>query len=176
MYVVNAPLNGETYTYDTQKVHTLLLTFISEYPDMEAIVRTATQDDGKEAYLAMANRFEGTGALTVEILDAEQIIKEIFYSGEKKPNMYWEKFEKELKYAYSVVDRRAGRIVHDDVTKLRTLLNDKIKADFLKTTVAVLKIQLGSMPLTLTFQNALDSIRNEVNNHIRDHGGRFCTT
>ena len=48
--------------------------------------------------------------------------------------------------------------MHDDVTKLRTLLNDKIKADFLKTTVAVLKIQLGSMPLTLTFQNALDSI------------------
>ena len=72
--------------------------------------------------------------------------------------MYWEKFEKELKYAYSVVDRRAGRIVHDDVTKLRTLLNDKIKADFLKTTVAVLKIQLGSIPLTLTFQNTFDSI------------------
>ena len=34
----------------------------------------------------------------------------------------------------------------------------------------MLKIQLGSVPLVFTFQNALDSLRNEVNNYNRDNG------
>ena len=84
--------------------------------------------------------------------------------------MYWDKFEKDLKHAYAVVDQKARRIVHDDEDKLRSLVNQRIKADFLKTTNAVLKIQLGSVPLVLIFQNTLDSLRNEVNNYNRGNG------
>ena len=60
VYVAQAPLLGDTFEHDSQRVHTLILTFITEYPEMEAIVRTATQKDGRVAYQAMAARFEGT--------------------------------------------------------------------------------------------------------------------
>ena len=56
--------------------------------------------------------------------------------------MYWDKFEKDLKEAYTIIGRRAMRVVHDDESKLRSLVNERIKADFLKTTNSVLKIQL----------------------------------
>mmetsp|Transcript_8019 Transcript_8019/g.11452 ORF Transcript_8019/g.11452 Transcript_8019/m.11452 type:complete len:107 (-) Transcript_8019:1860-2180(-) len=48
-----------------------------------------------------------------------------------------------------------------------------MKSDFLSTTLAVLKIQLGRVPLTLKFQSALGSIRNEVSNYNRYNGGKF---
>ena len=81
--------------------------------------------------------------------------------------MFWDKFEKELKYAYAVVDRRAQRVVHDDEAKLRSLVNDRIRADFLKMTNSILKIQLGGVSLTLAFQSVIDSLRNEVNTYNR---------
>ena len=167
-YVIHAPLTGNVFDADTQSVHTLLLTFITDYPEVESIVRTATVDDGREAYLAMVARFEGVGAMGNDILDAEKVVKTLYYSGEKPPTMYWQKFEKDLKYAYAIVDRRAQRVVHDDESKLRSLVNERIKADFLRNTNTVLKIQLGSVPLTLTFQAALAALRNEVNAHNRD--------
>ena len=169
-YIENAPLMGEVFTSDAQSVNTLILTFITEYPEVESIVRTATQDDGRMAYLSMVSRFEGVGALSVELLEAEKVIKDLFYSGEKPPTMYWEKFEKDLKYSYAIIDRRAGQIVHDDESKLRSLVNERIRADFLKTTNSVLKIQLETVPLALTFQGALDSLRNEVNTYNRNNG------
>ena len=89
--------------------------------------------------------------------------------------MFWDKFEKDLKYAYTVVDRRAQRVFHNDEAKLRSLVNDRIRADFLKMTNSILKIQLGGVPLTLAFQSVIDSLRNEVNTYNRNNGlTKFC--
>ena len=169
-YVAHAPLVGDVYEHDTLDVHTLILTFLTEYPEVESIVRTATQDNGRDAYMAMVQRFEGVGALAVDLLDAEKVVRELFYGGEKPPTMYWDKFEKDLKHAYAVIDKKARRVVHDDPAKLRSLVNERIKADFLKSTNSVLKIELGKVPLTLTFQNALNALRNEVNIFNRAQG------
>ena len=117
-YVEHAPLFGDAYDADTQSVHTLILTFLTSYPEMESIVRTATENDGREAYLALAARFEGVGALSIELMDAEKTVKDLYYSGEKPPTMFWDKFEKELKYAYAMVDKRVQRVVYDNATKL----------------------------------------------------------
>ena len=66
-------------------------------------------------------------------------------------------------------------MVHDDQQKLRTLLTKRIKADFLATPLAVLKIQLAAVPLVLTFQSALTALRNEVTQHKKSStGGRFA--
>ena len=85
------------FDYKTQSVHTLTLSLISEYSEVESIVRTATEECGRTAYLAMVTRFEGVGAMSVDLIDAERVVKELFYSGEKSPTMYWDRFEKELK-------------------------------------------------------------------------------
>ena len=176
-YVMHAPLVGDAFDADTQNVHTLLLAFINEYPEVESIVRTATVDNGKEAYLAMIATFEGVDAMVNGIVDAEKVIKSLYYGGEKPPTMYWQKFEKDLTHAYATVDRRAQRMVYDDEAKLRSLVNKRMKAYFLKSTNRVLKIQLATVSLTLTFQAALAALCNEVNAHNRDNGlSKFKTT
>ena len=35
-YIDNAPLNGDSYEIDTQSVHTLILAFIADYPEVES--------------------------------------------------------------------------------------------------------------------------------------------
>ena len=115
-------------------MHTLILIFLTKYTEVELIVKTATQNCGREAYLAMVTRFKGVGALGIELMDAEQVIKDLFYGDEKPPTMYWDKFERDLKQAYAIVDQDARRVVYDDPAKLRSLLNHRIKANYLKTT------------------------------------------
>ena len=68
-------------------------------------------------------------------------------------------------------------MVYDDEAKLRSLVNKRMKAYFLKSTNRVLKIQLATVSLTLTFQAALAALCNEVNAHNRDNGlSKFKTT
>ena len=161
-YIANAPLVGDAFNQDTNRVYTLLLTFIQEYPECETIIRTATETNGRVAYQALVTRFEGTGALAIDLVAAESVIENLYYSGEKPPQMDWTKFEKDLKHAYAIVDRRKQRVVYDDEQKLRSLVTKRIKADFLAPTLAVLEIQLAAIPLTLTFQAALDALRSKV--------------
>ena len=117
-YIANAPLVGDTFNQDTNRVYTLLLTFITEYPECETIIRTAPESNGRIAYQALVTRFEGTGALAVDLVAAESVIENLYYSGEKPPQMDWTTFEKNLKHAYVIVDRRNGQIVYDDEQKL----------------------------------------------------------
>ena len=164
-YVENDPLVGVDYDHDSQHVLILLLRHLTEYPEAETIVRTATQNNGRVGFETLVFKFEGSGAMRVYLIAAEKTVTDLLYMGEKKPTMYWEKIEKEVKYAYSIIDRRNNRVVYDDEQQLRSLLNYRIKTDFLSTILAVLKIQLGTIPMTLTFANALKSLRNEVNIH-----------
>ena len=138
------------------------MTFITEYPECETIIRTAIESNGRVAYQVIATRFEGTGALAVDLVEAESVVENLNYSGEKPPQMDWTTFEKNLKHAYAIVDRRNGRIVYDDEQKLRSLITKRMKADFLGPTLAVLEIQLAAVPLTLSFQAALDTLCNKV--------------
>ena len=151
---------------------TLFLTFISEFTEVEAIVRTATLVDGRVAHQALVSRFEGTGALATDLIKAERTIRDLFYPGVKRPSMYWEKFEKELNHAYAILDRHYSRVVHSDDDKLRQLLNERVNADFLNTTVSVLKIELVKVPMNLSFEQAMTALRNEVNNYNRQSGVR----
>ena len=87
-YITHAPLAGDAYDIDTQSVHTLILTFITKYPEVESIVRTAAQSDDRSAYMTMVSRFEGVGALSIDLLDAEKVVKDLYHGGEKPPTMY----------------------------------------------------------------------------------------
>ena len=43
--------------------------------------------------MALKERYEGVGIHAFDIIEVEAIIIDLFYSGEKFPLMYWEKFE-----------------------------------------------------------------------------------
>ena len=69
---------------------------------------------------------------------------------------------------YVIIGRRSAQQVNNGEKKLRSLLNDRIKAAFLKTKLQVLKIKVGNTLLTLPFESMVEFIRNKVNKYIRN--------
>ena len=98
----------------------------------------------------------------MEITKAEHTINFLFYSGEKKPHMWWGEFEKELSRAFAIYQRTEGRVVHSNEMKLRILMG-KVQADFLQNVKAALNVDLSRIPMTLTYEDALATFRNAVN-------------
>eukprot|EP00980_Cylindrotheca_fusiformis_P025191 scaffold13252_cov123-Cylindrotheca_fusiformis.AAC.1 len=105
--------------------------------------------------------------LATDVIEAERIIENLFYSGERQPHMWWDRFERELKEAYAIVDRNAGRNVHEDDAKLRKLVNHRVTADFLKGAKDVLLVEMGKPNAGgMTFDMAMATFRNAVNAEI----------
>ena len=108
-YVNMALLGGSTYINDNQKVFVLLNKFIVGNDRAEAAVKALnTRTDGRMVYFAIKKHFEGEGMMQLKVQKAEAIIKNLFYSGEKKPHMWWQKFEQDLQGAYATLDKHEG--------------------------------------------------------------------
>ena len=71
-----------------------------------------------------------------------------------------------MTHAFTVYAKVEGEKVHSQNMKLRILLN-KIKADFLVHTKAGINIELTKIPMTMTYEQVLDTFRNEVNRRSR---------
>jgi hypothetical protein len=162
-YIAMAPLGGDAFAIDAAEVHTYLVNFIAGNNTAETKIQPhESVTNGRIDYIALKDHYEGVGIHANEITKAELTLKTLFYSGEKKPHMYWDLFEQELTHAYTIYDRREGRVVHSNEMKLRALIS-KVDADFLNATKAGIGIELTRIPMTMTFEQALASFRNEVN-------------
>lgn len=162
-YVAMAPLSGAAYTEDAGVVHTLLASFISGNETAEAKVQgLMDKADGRLDFKALKTHYEGVGLHAKNIIWAEKVISERYYNGERKPQMWWDKFEQELTLAYTIFDKVEKREVHSDQTKLRTLLR-KVQADFLEATKASIDVRATDHNNPITFQQALTIFRNKVN-------------
>jgi hypothetical protein len=104
----------------------------------------------------------------LDITKAELVLSSLYYSGEKKPHMWWEEFEKQLMSAFTTYKKREGRVVHSPEMKLSTLLA-KVHADFLTHVKASIGTELTRQPITLTYEQALAAFRNEVNHKPPPH-------
>ena len=76
--------------------------------------------------------------------------------------MWWDEFEKKLTMAFVTYDKREKRQVYSNEMKLR-ILCQKVNADFLHATRQIINIDLTRTPVTMTYEQALASFRNEVN-------------
>ena len=162
-YVDQAPLDGPAFAADAEEVHAYIVSFITENPAAEnKILPFAAEADGRVDFIALRDHYEGVGANAKAIVKAENDISNMFYSGEKKPHMWWEEFETRLTVAFATLDKEEGRAVHSDVSKLR-LLNRKVKADFLETVRTSIELELARTPMTMTYNTALATYRNAVN-------------
>jgi hypothetical protein len=154
-YVAMAPLEGDSYAIDTVQVHTFLLNFVSGNDTAEAKMQGLLRpNDGREAFKRLVEHYEGVGIHAVDIRDADEVLRSLFYGGEKPPHMWWSEFEKRLTRSFNAYVKREGRIVHSDSMKIRMLI-DKIKADFLTPTKAQLEIELSRVPMTITYDQSL---------------------
>lgn len=162
-YVLMAPLTGDAFTIDAAEVHTYLTRFMSGNTVAETkMLPNASNANGRSDYMALKDHFEGVGINSVTVLKADEIIRTLFYSGEKKPHMWWDEFERQLTYAFAICEKKEGRVVYSDEMKLR-MLTGKINVDFLATMKASINVELTRMPVTMTYQQALTAFRNEVN-------------
>ena len=128
---------------------------------MQGLIRP---NDGREASKRLVEHYEGVGIHAIDIREADEVIKNLFYAGMKPPHMWWAEFEKRLTRAFNAYVKREGRIFHSDSMTIRMLI-DKIKADdFITPTKAQLEIELSRTPITtITHDQSLALFRNMVN-------------
>ena len=162
-YILRAPVWGEAINVDAAEVHMYLVNFMSGNNVAEVkMLPHAHRTSGRLDFKALREHYEGVGVHSINVVKAEETIKSLFYSGEKKPHMWWDEFEKQLTHAFINLHKGEGREVYSNEMKLRTLLQ-KINADFLQGVKAAMSIELTRQPLQMTFEQALMTFRNEVN-------------
>jgi hypothetical protein len=171
-YVNRAPLRGEAFVIDAAEVHIYIQSFIAGNETAEAkILGHANENNGRLDFLALKEHYEGVGANSKELLFANKILETLFYSGEKRPHMWWEEFEKQLTKAFTIYKKCKGREVYSDLHKLR-ILTCKVNADFLQATKTTINLELTKEPVTITYEQALTNFRNEVNLNFPPHLGQ----
>ena len=158
-YVHNAPLHDEAFTIDNKRVATLIRGFIVGNETAETKVQSnPDQHDGRAIVQSLIEMYAGSGLYAKDLVRAEKIVADSFYAGEKKPHMWWDKFESDLMWAYTTIDREANRIVYDDNQKIRKLLKN-VRADFLGTTLATIRSGANRQPPTINFLQAMTDCR-----------------
>ena len=116
--------------------------------------------NGRTDCMALKEHYEGVGVYAFDITEADAIITDLFYSGEKFPHMYWEKFKQRLNHAFTIY-QKAEETIYTQKMKMRILLN-KVKVDFLVHAKAGINIELTKTPMTMTYERALATFCNEV--------------
>src|SRR5210317_2647115 len=155
MYINMAPLNGDAYVIDNGRVLTLLLKFVKSNDLADgAISAINTENDGRKAFMAVKSRFVGQGIMMTSVTKAERTVEKLYYSGEKYPSMYWQKFETELNRAYAILDKHAQRTVYSDQAKLQKL-QTRIQSNELKMTREGVSASLAHIPMQMTYDKAM---------------------
>jgi hypothetical protein len=114
-YVAMTPLVREAFTIDAADVPTFIVNFISGNNTAEAKIQAYEDSkDGRLDYVALREHYKGVGLHALDITKAETLLTSLFYSGEKKPHMWWEEFEKQLTSGFTIFNRQEGRVVHSE--------------------------------------------------------------
>ena len=162
-YVNQAPLNGEAFNADASEVHTYIVSFIAGNETAESkIMAFADQANGRLDFKALQDDYEGVGINVIAIKEAGDLFENLNDTGERKPTMWWDEFERKLTTSFNIYDKKERRQVYSDEMKLRILCR-KVNADFLEATRQLINVDLTRAPVTVTFAQALASFRNEVN-------------
>ena len=162
-YVNRAPLVGDAFDADSSEVHTYIVNFTAGNEMAESkLLAIADQSNGRLDFKVLQDHYEGVGINDIAIREADNIIATLEYTGERRPTMWWDEFEKKLTMAFVTYDKREKRQVYSNEMKLR-ILCQKVNADFLHATRQIINIDLTRTPVTMTYEQALASFRNEVN-------------
>ena len=76
------------------------------------MIQNAQKNYGKLYFIAPKNHYEGGGVHAIDIVKANKIIQDLFYSGEKNPHMWWDEFERQSTDAFNTHDRHEKSSVH----------------------------------------------------------------
>jgi hypothetical protein len=163
-YENNAPHLGTAFSDDNNMVATifkgLLVSSLTANAKIQSIV---DQNNGRLMFTTLRDHYVGSGLFANDITRATNTIETIFYTGEKPPHMWWDKFKADLEWAYNKIQTKAtlGRVVYTEEDKLRKL-PDRIKADFLAPQMAHINAQWCMIPCPITHDMALQQLQQVV--------------
>jgi hypothetical protein len=86
-----APLNGASYHRDNAHAYGIIKQLVLEGPGCTYILRFDGAADGRSAWLALRNHYEGDGFRNRNVEDAYTLLDKLSYAGEKK-GFTFEKF------------------------------------------------------------------------------------
>ena len=158
-----APLTGNAFIIDAAKVNAFLMKLIADNPVAEQkVLPQKDGNNGRVSYKALQDHYERVGSNAKALIKAEKDLNDLFYTGEKRPRMWWDEFEVRLTNAFATIDKDAGRAIYTDDGKLRKL-NQKIRADFLVTMKSQVQMEMTKVPSSMNYNLALSNYRNVVN-------------
>ena len=161
-FIMLAPLTGIAFKDDSLKVHTLLIQFIIKNPDAMSIVKSLGDTTcGRSDWKALVSHYQGQGVYTVHVMRAEKVIKDLIYTGEKKPSMWWGEFQRQLNTAFATINADENRVMYSEKQKLRILL-EKIQYDRLSNVKSNIIIEMSRDKLNYTYDEAMRAFKNEV--------------
>jgi hypothetical protein len=96
-----------------------------KFRDCNALMTVGTLSRGLSSIMN-----ESGSTPSTSLREADEVIKSLFYAGEKPPLMWWSKFVKRLTRAFNAYVKRKGCFIHSDSMNIRIIIN-KVKADFL---------------------------------------------
>jgi hypothetical protein len=109
-YIDKAPLDGPAFVIDSAEVHTYIVKFISGNDTAESKIQpVASENNGRLDFTRLREHYEGVGVNALDITRADRTLESLFYSGEKRPNMWWSLFEQQLEEAYAIYDKKEQR-------------------------------------------------------------------
>ena len=112
--------------------------------------------------MALKDHYEGVDVHTVNTVQADKVLNGLFYSGENKPHMWWDGFERQITDEFNTCGRLKKRSIHSNGMRLR-ILNRNILADLLQATKSSINLESAKTPVTIAYENTLAAFCNQVN-------------
>ena len=163
-YVAKAPQVGQEFTTDTLGVHTYIvrLTSGSTVPEPNMVAHVE-ENNGCLDFIELNDHYEGVGVHAVNSVQAYKVLNDLFYSGEKKPHIWQDEFERKLTDAFNTYNCLEKRSVHSNDMRLR-ILNKKYLSGFPPINQSI--YNLAKTPVTITYENTLSIFCNQVNQNL----------
>ena len=96
-YVDKEPLVGHAFMTDTAELHTYIVRFTSgNTVAEEKMVAHAAKHNGLIDFMALKYHYEVVSLHMVNAVQADKLLNDLFYSGEKKPRMWWDEFKRQI--------------------------------------------------------------------------------
>ena len=151
-----APLNGASYQRDNARVYGIIKQLVLEGPGRTYILRFDGAADGRSAWLALRDHYEGDGFRNRNVDDAYTLLDKLSYAGEKK-GFTFEKFVERHMECFLELARFDEPILESK--KVRDFLN-RISAPELQASVQQVR---ATAALMAVFEQAANFISLSVN-------------
>jgi len=161
-----APLNGASYQRDNARVYGIIKQLVLEGPGRTYILRFDGAADGRSAWLALRDHYEGDGFRNRNVDDAYTLLDKLSYAGEKK-GFTFEKFVERHMECFLELARFDEPILESK--KVRDFLN-RISAPELQASVQQVRATAAFMADFEQAANFISLSVNPIKQQIRNIG------